>query len=275
MAFDDLPLERTSPPSPRALHDRRPSPTRWIVAIAAVLVAGAALALWWTVRERPEPATPAPTPATTTAVASHRRPLPQPVELPSLDASDETVRHLAAALSHHPLFVRLLATKDLMRSTALVVQQIADGRTPADPLTVLRPTSRLQILGEESGRIDPASYARWTPATQALTSVDPRDAAQLYVNVKGLLDDAYKDLGHPDPDFDQAIVPAAQMLLATPDAPADEELLRRPSYFEHADPQLRALRPVQKQYLLIGPDNRHRINDWLRAFAADLDLKIS
>jgi hypothetical protein len=273
MAFDDLPLERTRVPS-RPLHDRRPSPTRWIIAVAAVLVAGAALALWWTIRERPETAVPAPTPATNAAVTTHRPPR-QLVELPALDASDAAIRQLAATLSHHPLFERLLATKDLMRTMALVVQQIADGRTPADALGVLRPTSRLTIIGQESGRIDPASYARWTPPTQALTSIDPRDATQLYVNVKGLLDDAYKDLGHPNPDFDQALVQAIDILVATPDAPPDEELLRRPSYFEHTDPALRALRPVQKQYLLIGPENRRHINDWLRALAADLDLKIS
>lgn len=272
MAFDDLPLERTNLPS-RHLHDRRPSPTRWIIAVAVILVAGAALALWWTIRERPEAAVPAPTPATSAAVASHR-PARQLQELPALDASDERIREMAAALSHHPLFMRLLATKDLMRTMALVVQQIADGRTPADALGVLRPASRLTIVGQESGRIDPASYARWNGPTQALTSIDPRDAAQLYVNVKALLDDAYKDLGHPNPDFDQAIVPAMEILLATPDAPPDEELLRRPSYFEHTDPALRALRPVQKQYLLVGPDNRHRINDWLRAVASDLDLKV-
>ena len=271
MAFDDLPLERTTLPS-RHLH-RRSSPTRWIIAVAVILVAGAALALWWTIRERPEAAVPAPTPATNAAVASHR-PGRQFEALPALDASDERVRQMAAALSRHPLFVRLLATKDLMRTMALVVQQIGEGRTPADSLGVLRPTSRLAIIGQESGRIDPATYARWTPPTQALTSIDPRDAAQLYVNVKELLDDAYKELGHPNPDFDQAVVQAMDVLIATPDAPADEELLRRPSYFEHTDPALRALRPVQKQYLLLGPDNRHRINDWLRAVAADLDLKV-
>src|SRR5262245_35461577 len=117
MAFDDLPLERTSVPA-RHLHDRRPSPTRWIIAVAAVLVAGAALALWWTIRERPEAAVPAPTPATNAAVSSHR-PARQFEELPALDSSDERVRQMAALLSRHPLFVRLLATKDLMRTMAL------------------------------------------------------------------------------------------------------------------------------------------------------------
>lgn len=274
MAFDDVPLDRTGLPSPMPSHARRPSPSRWVIAVAAVIVAGSALALWWTIRERPEAATPVPTPATNVAVASHR-PVRQPVDLPALDASDPLVRQMAAVLSRHPLFVRLLATKDLIRTTALVVQQIGDGRTPVEPLLVLRPATRVTIVGEESGTIDPASYARWLPATQALTSIQPTDAAQLYVNVKGLLDDAYRDLGHPSPNFDDAIVAAISMLLSTPTPAADPELLRRPTYFEHTDPALRALRPVQKQFLLLGPDNRRPVEVWLRALAAQLDLKVN
>jgi hypothetical protein len=274
MLFDDHPLERTGLPSPVPDRHRRQSPTRWIVAIAAVIVAGSALTLWWTIRERPEAATPIPTAATNAAVASHR-PNRQPVDLPALDASDAAVRRMAAFLSQHPLFVRLLATKDLMRSTALVVQQIGDGKTPVDTLAVLRPTTKLTILGAESGRVDPQSYSRWTPATQALTSIQPKDAAQLYVNVKRLLDDAYRDLGHPNANFDDAIVVAMQMLLSTPTPSGDLELLRRPTYFEHTDPTLVALRPVQKEFLLLGPDNRRHVAAWMRAFASELELKLN
>lgn len=274
MLFDDLPLERPGLPSPLPDRHRRRSPTRWIVAIAAVIVAGSALALWWTIREQPEAATPIPTAATNAAVASHR-PNRQPVDLPALDASDAAVRNMAGFLSQHPLFVSLLATKDLMRNTALVVQQIGDGKTPSDPLAVLRPATRLTILGADSGRIDPQSYSRWTPATQALTSIEPKAAAQLYVNVKRLLDDAYRDLGHPNANFDDALVLAMQLLLSTPTPPGDPELLRGPDYFEHTDPALRALRPVQKEFLLLGPDNRRQVTAWMRAFASELELKLN
>ena len=127
----------------------------------------------------------------------------------------------------------------------------------------------------DSGRIDPQSYSRWTPATQALTSIEPKAAAQLYVNVKRLLDDAYRDLGHPNANFDDALVLAMQLLLSTPTPPGDPELLRGPDYFEHTDPALRALRPVQKEFLLLGPDNRRQVTAWMRAFASDLELKLN
>jgi hypothetical protein len=49
---------------------------------------------------------------------------------------------------------------------------------------------------------------------------------------------------------------------------------RRPHYFEHDDPALRSLLPVQKQLLLVGPERRRRLMSWLKDLAANLDLKI-
>jgi hypothetical protein len=44
---------------------------------------------------------------------------------------------------------------------------------------------------------------------------------------------------------------------------------------EPGDPALKALLPVQKQLLLMGPDNRRRLMTWLRHVAAALELNVS
>jgi hypothetical protein len=100
------------------------------------------------------------------------------------------------------------------------------------------------------------------------------EAAQVYVNVKPLFDAAYRELGYPDGDFDEALVRAIRRLNATPDLTTDPVLLARPAYFEHEDAALRALPPVQKQLLLLGPEHRRAILGWLRRFAATLELKV-
>jgi hypothetical protein len=274
MPFDDLPLSQTNVASPGLEPEAPPpSPTRWVVVGALAVVAGSLLALWWISRAKLDTATIPPTTATDVAVRSNR-PKRQPIQLPSLDGSDPLLREMVAALSHHPLLARLLATDRLVRSATLAVEQIGDGRTPAEPLRPLRPATRLAILGTESGRIDPKSYARWNGPTASLTSVNPAEAAQVYVNVKPLFDQAYRELGHPKGDFDDAIVRAIGTLAGTPPLSTDPELLRRPGYYEHADPTLRSLLPVQKQLLLVGPDNRQKIMDWLMRLATSLDLKI-
>ena len=130
------------------------------------------------------------------------------------------------------------------------------------------------VGGATSGRIDPTSYARWDGPVRALLDINATDAAQVYVNVKPLFDEAYGELGYPGGNFDEAIVRAIKMLVETPEAPAELVLVERPAYFDHDDPALRSLRPVQKQLLLTGPEHRRQVITWLRRFAATLALKI-
>jgi hypothetical protein len=270
MAYDDLPLGpplSAPPPPPR----RASAASRWVVAVAAVLAVGGALYFWWLTRMPARPASPAPTTATDVAVGTNR-PSRQPIELPALSASDALVRELVSTLSRHPQLARFLATNGLISAAVLTVEQIGDGKTPAVPLKVLRPSMRLMIMGTDTGRIDPASYVRWEADVAALTSVRPNEAAQVYVNLKPLFDEAYGELGHAQGDFDASLVRAIRMLNDTPEPTEEPVLMRRPAYFEHTDATLRSLRPVQKQFLLFGPDRRARLRTWLAGFAAALDL---
>ncbi|MEO8483570.1 MAG: DUF3014 domain-containing protein [Acidobacteriota bacterium] len=272
MAFDDHPLERTTTQHTPEPAPPSPSWLRGIVFILAGVLAGALLMFWWMSRVQPTPAAP-PSPTAPDVAVGSNRPKRQSIELPALDDSDTLLRDLVSTLSKHPTLARLLATSGIVRGATMAVVQVGDGRTPADPLKVLRPATRLGITGTNTGKIDPRTYQRWDAPVAALTSVSPTDAAQLYVNVKPLLDQAYVELGHPGEDFDSAIVRAIDMLAETPEVTSDPVLLRRPGYYEHDDQALRALRPVQKQLLLTGPDNRRRVLAWLKSFAAALDLK--
>ncbi len=269
MALDDLRYQPTGAPSPEP--PARPGWLRWIAVAVAGLAAGSLLTFWWMSRAQPTTTTPASTTAADGGTTS-KRPAPQPMPLPPLSASDSFLRDLVSALSRHPTLTRWLATPDLVRGATLAVLQIGDGRTPAVPLQALRPESRVQITGTETGAVDTGSYRRWEPAVSALTSIDPGAAAQIYVNVKPLLDEAYRELGYPGGNFDEAVTRAIRMLAETPGAPDAPVLLRRSAYFEYEDAALRSLRPVQKQFLLIGPDSRRQVLAWLRRFAAALDL---
>jgi hypothetical protein len=270
MAFEHIPLDR--PPEIRRTAARR-SASGWVILVAGVVIAGALLTFWWMGRAQPPPVRIAPT-AATDAARPPTRPRRQQMELPPLAQSDGLLRDLVLAVSRHPLLARFVAGREGVRAVTLAVLQIGDGRTPAQPLAALRPSQRVSIVGGAVGRVDPTSYARWNSAVRALLSIDAADAAQVYVNLKPLLDEAYRELGYPSGDFDDAMVRAMQMLMATPELKEDPVLLARPSYFEHQDPALRDLPPVQKQLILAGPDHRRDILGWLRQFARALELKI-
>jgi len=272
MAFDDLPLHRPpDPPSPRRRREASSSTARWLIVGAGLVVAGSMLALWWLSRAQPPTAIPAPATVNDPNQAA-RRPPRELLELPSLANSDEMLRALGGQLSRDSLLARLLATRELARTMTLAVVQIGDGRTPAASLGTMRPSIRLETGA--SGKVEPANFERWESAVRALQSIPPRDAAKVYVNVKPLFDEAYRELGYPQGDFDVAIVKAIRMLNATPEVTGDLVLLRRAGYFEHDSPALRSLPPVQKQLILLGPNHRRRVLSWLQQLAAALELKI-
>jgi hypothetical protein len=64
------------------------------------------------------------------------------------------------------------------------------------------------------------------------------------------------------------------MLRATPVPSRAPALVQGAGYVEHADPSLEGLRPVQKQFMLVGPDNQRRILAWLEQVAAHLELDL-
>lgn len=268
MADNDPLLDR--PTAANAAYPSR-SPTRWIVVGACAVVAAVLLAVWWMGRAQPGPAEPAPVTGTDT-MAPAGRPAPEAVDLPPLNASDSLFRDIVSALSGNATLARALAGDRLVRGATLAVVQIGDGRTPDTPLAVFRPATRVERA--EDGRIAPASYGRWEGAIGALTSVDPADAAQAYVNVKPLFDEAYREQGFPDGNFDVAIARAINMLAATPSR-ENITLVQRPGYLEYEDQDLMGLQPVQKQFLLIGPEHRAAVLAWLRAFAAHLSLQVN
>jgi hypothetical protein len=269
---DDLPLNR---PTPRlqGSPSRQPSPLQWVLVGIAALVAGSLLAYWWLSRTQPVTAPP-PTAMVAETDTESGRPKPQPLDLPSLEESDTLLRSLVSTLSQHPALARFLTTDGVARASTLAVVQIGDGRTPDQPLLTLRPPSRAQMRGTEQASLDPASYGRWDSAVGGLTSVAPADAAQLYVNVKPLLDEAYVELGYTDDDFDAALVRAIAMLRSAPMPAEPPALVERDGVLEYADPRLEALKPVQKQFLLIGPDNQRRVLSWLEETAGHLDLSL-
>jgi hypothetical protein len=275
MALDDLSLDRPAPPpvpyTPTPEPESR-SLARWNVVGVAGVIAGGLLTYLWMSRTPSTPAAPPSATAPEAAASPSNRPVRQPMNLPSLAESDGFIRELVSTLSKNPNLARLLATPSLVRGVTVGVMQVGDGRTPVDWLRVLRPRTRLQLTDLASGVPTPASYARWNDVAEAISSVSPAEAAQLYVNVKPLIDEAYIELGQPEGDFDRAIVRAIQMLKDTPEPATAPVLLRRPGYVEYEDGAMQSLRPVQKQLLLLGPDTRRRLMAWLDEFARALEL---
>ena len=198
---------------------------------------------------------------------------PEEIVLPSLDESDSLARDLIAALTSHPAFAAWLIPDQLVRVFVLVVENVADGRNPAERLRPLRPTQRFSARGEGSQLgVDPASFARYNAHAEIVASINPAGAAEVYRRLYPLITEAYADLGHPDGGFGDTLQRALQNLLDTPVLERDVSLTPRAAFFEFADAELEDLHAVQKQFLGMGPRNVRAVQASLREIARELGI---
>jgi hypothetical protein len=274
--FELRPSGEPPPPSQATTHH-----TAWIVAILLLAAAAAGgyyafehgLRLdslpWWRARTTPA-AHAAVTPAPLAALGS----TPEAIEVPPLDASDAIVRSLVHALSDNPEIAVWLTTNGLIRNFTVVVTNIAEGHTPARHLQTLRPASPFRTV-DRGGRIeiDPRSYDRYAGIAAAITSIEPAGASRLYATLKPRIEEAHRELGTPDPSFDQTLQRAIVALLDTPspDGPVLLPSVKGTGY-AYRDARLEGLTDAQKQLLRMGPANMRTVQLKLREIAVALGI---
>lgn len=272
-----------SDPGDFALYSgpRQPPPPEnpnrlWIWAgVAAAVVVIAALAFWFF---RPGPTEPVPalaeavaTPATTEDVVP---PPEEPLNLPPLGASDALVRALVEGLSARPELMTWLATEDLVRNFAVVVDNIAEGVSPTKHLKPFAPRQAFRAAGDDASLVvDPRSHARYDGVAAGVASLDTAGTVETYRKLRPLFDEAYKELGHPDGNFDVALQRAISHLLATPDVPVDARLTSHVESYHYADPKFESLSAAQKQLLRMGPRNTRLVKEKLRAILQALGFE--
>jgi hypothetical protein len=182
-----------------------------------------------------------------------------------LNASDEPVRKLARECSNHPEFLQWLNTGNIIRRGVAIVDNIANGVSPAPHLRFLEPTDQFKaIRSNEKILLDPAGYIRYQPLTMVLVSLDPDELVKVYRQLIPVITEAYKELGYPGLNFRDALEQAIDVLLKTPIAEGDILLEEKVTTYTFADPQLEGLNDAQKHLLRMGPENVKKIQAKLR-----------
>ena len=241
---------------------------------ALVLLCGAALYFGLGSDDAAEP----PPQVAAPAAEPTPEPIPEPSEEPEpepipLDASDELVRGLLPTLTEHPRLATWLATEDLVRRFVVAVDNVADGSNPARHVPFMRPRSRIQTRTDGAGRrLDPAGYRRYDELARILASLDVEGAAEIYRRLEPLMDEAYAELGYPDTPFTTAFRRAVVRVLETPEIPAAPGVVPVASFFAYDDDRLEELPPVQKQILLMGPDNLRAVQASVRELASAIGI---
>ena len=237
-------------------------PIAIIAALIVILIAGGA---WWMTRRTEAPLNDSPT-AVTATDAPIEKPAEPPVPLPPLDEMDGFLRPMLAALSSRPELASWLATDDLVRQLAAAIAQASAGSSPARDFKVLAPQTPLTTAGRPTQRtIDPASYRRYNGLVTTVTSIDAAAAAKVYRTIQPRLNEAYRSMGNPDRDVDNAVRNALDILLDTPIVKSPIRVVEHGATWAYADPDLESLLPTQKQLLRMGPAHTEALLVWLRA----------
>jgi hypothetical protein len=231
-----------------------------------VLVIGVAIvgALLWQQRSADlvasrAPATPEPAPkAESTTPPAPRYPIEPVAEaVPPLDGSDEgLVSALQSLWPNGGGLASWLVTRDIVRNFVATVDNVPRRTIPMQrvPLKPLPGVFRSTGSGDGMG-FDAANAARYQPYVSLLTGVDMTRLVQLYVHNYPLFQQAYRDLGYPNGHFNDRLVEAIDVMLATPEQRAPVRLVQPKIFYEFADRDLEKLPAGQKLMLRMGPEN--------------------
>lgn len=258
------------------------APRYWIVVLAVFIAVVAGVMFFSEPDEVPEerpielappPVEPEPAPEVVPepepVVLPEPVPEPEPIVLPTLDESDEFVREQAEVLSSDGSISWLLATEELVRKFTVVVENMAEGGMPRDPVAFLAPREAFSVVKRDGKTyLNPEGYARFDRITEVLATVEASQAVALLHLIEPLVADAYAELGVREPDVDGRIVAAIDVLLATPEVSGPVELARPSVMYQFADAELEALAPAQKQLLRMGPENGARLRAKLEEIRA-------
>lgn len=234
------------------------------LAAGILLLAGGLLWVFTLVFRHPTATKPTPLPVASEAPPSSTLPV---AAGPSLEGSDAFVRDAAKGLSSHPQLAVWLAAKDLVRTLAAVIDNIATGDSPSPHLAFLAPREPFRVV-QKRGRalIDRKTYARWDSFGQGVAALDAAECARVFRRLEPLFEAAARELGHQE-GFAPGFKRASAAILAVPVPEGDVAVVRvvraKPVY-EYADKRLEALTPAQKQLLRMGPANQRRIQAKLR-----------
>jgi len=190
-----------------------------------------------------------------------------------LNDSDALIRTLSKEVSADPRLDSWLQTKNIVRKFVAAVDAMAEGRSPQKHVDFFIPQGKFQVLKKRGQEfIDPASYERYNPAAEVFISFNTRDCIRFYRGLKNLIQEAYRELGYPDRDFDQTLRRAMVELLETPVVEGDIRVEKRVKTYVFADPKLEGLSEAQKHFLRLGPQNVAAVEIKLREMALALGL---
>ena len=272
----------------------------WLIVIILMVLGGIAWYLFDVrepaVEEAPPPpiveqeaAPPAPVEPPPEPVISTPEPTTEPVieapPLPALADSDPVVIESLEGLVGAEPVAQFVAHEDLVSRIVATVDALSSQQVPAAIKPVEGPGGEFQATADDDPQsvvldsagdpipqyvVDPVNYARYAPYVEMLEAAEPADIAAPYREYSPLFEEAFRQLGYPEGDFNQRLRAVIDELLATPDVTEPPRLIKPEAYYLYADEDLESLSAGQKVLIRMGPENAARVKARLAAIRGAL-----
>jgi len=233
--------------------------------------------------ESPPPAQPLPEP-----VEVEQAPVEPAVEepsLPPLEESDSLATETLSGLVGGEQVERLVVSEQVIPRLVATIDSLSGRQVPASIAAVEGPGGEFQATANDDPDsvilnavgdpipqfvLDPANYPRYAPYVEMLEAADPDRIVAAYRADQPLFEQAFRQLGYPEGNFDQRLRALLDELLATPEVVGPVRLIKPEAYYLFADKELESLTAGQKILIRMGPDNAARVKARLAAIRAAL-----
>jgi hypothetical protein len=245
---------------------RKALPWAAVVALLAAAIAAYFFYLRGQPQEPPQPVAGKPTaPASEPTIVSPET----AVALPGLDDSDAPVKEWLHDVIGRDVVERFLVPDSVVRKLVATVDNLPRKRLDPRVRVVRDLEGAFQVESEaEETFLGEANYARYDLPVQAIRVIDPVKAADLYVRIYPLLQQAYEELGYPGRQFHGRVLEAIDDLLAAPGIEGRVRLVRSQAFFEFADADLEGRSAGQKMLIRMGPQHAALVKEQLSALRA-------
>jgi hypothetical protein len=227
---------------------------------------------------------PAPTPAPSQPEAAAPQPAPGAPPLPPLAEADGVVTQALHEALGRTSVLALLQTDGFVQRVVATVDNLPRPGAPARVWPVNPAPGRFLLQGDPGQGPQPVradNAARYDALVRMATALEPAQAAALYRRLNPLFQQAWREQGHPQGEFNTRLLQVLDHLLATPVPASPPQLTLTevkgpvPSTtpwlrYEWADPALQGLSAGQRALLRTGPAHQQRLMAWLAALRQEL-----
>ena len=217
-------------------------------------------------------ATPTPAPVLEQQPPGEEQVAPPPPPPPlQLEESDAVVREALAELGNEAMVEEALQQDDLIQRGVAFIDNAGQGLVAAKVLGLSRPEGKFTTVKTPAGEIiDTASFRRYDAQARAIAELDTATVVSAFHMFRPLLEQTYAQLGYQGEDFDNTLIRALDLVIATPEISGDIAVKPKGGVYVFASPELEALPPVHKQLLRMGPDNLSLVKGQARALRSAL-----